>query len=259
MPDECGGEVLAFDADWLPSAATLAQAASAAAVASANADLINVMVAALLLIQRQQLRTDDVLLRAQLTSCRQTQVRRRPGRAGCTRSARHSRNGCAHSAVTAIQARTVLVWKIPELLRGVMTATLRILAPLRPPARFLTGSTYVLLGFDALRAPGGRVDQAGPLLARLRKVVPLPDNDEQLVRANAAVQVVAGATLALGLAPRLSALALAGSLIPTTIAGHSYWNLEDPAARKVQRIQFHKNMAMLGGLLFAVLDQSDGG
>jgi putative oxidoreductase len=138
-----------------------------------------------------------------------------------------------------------------------MTATRRVLATLRPPARFLTGSTYVLLGFDALRAPGGRVDLAAPVLASMRKVVPLPDDDEQLVRANAVVQVAAGAMLALGLAPRLSALTLAGSLIPTTLAGHSYWSLEDPAAQKAQRIQFHKNMAMLGGLLFAALDQQD--
>jgi putative oxidoreductase len=138
-----------------------------------------------------------------------------------------------------------------------MTANLRLLAPLRAPARLLTGSTYVLLGFDALRAPGARVELAAPLLARMRKAVPLPDDDEQLVRANAAVQVVAGGMLALGLAPRLAALALAGSLVPTTLAGHSYWDLEDPAARKLQRIQFHKNLAMLGGLLFAALDQPE--
>jgi uncharacterized membrane protein YphA (DoxX/SURF4 family) len=138
-----------------------------------------------------------------------------------------------------------------------MSVTRRVLAPLRPPARVLTGSTYVLLGFDAWRAPGGRVDLAGPVLARMRKVAPLPDDDEQLVRLNAGVQVVAGATLALGIYPRLSALALAGSLIPTTLAGHSFWNLEDPAAQKTQRVQFHKNMAMLGGLLLAVLDDSD--
>jgi len=67
--------------------------------------------------------------------------------------------------------------------------------------------------------------------------------------------VGAGSLLALGVFPRLSALALAGSLIPTTLAGHSYWGIEDPATRKVQRIQFHKNMAMLGGLLLAVLDE----
>ena len=136
-----------------------------------------------------------------------------------------------------------------------MTATRRVLPLLRPAARFLTGSTYVLLGFDALRAPGARVDQAAPVLTTIRKVAPLPSDDELVVRGNAAVQVLAGALLALGYAPRQSALVLAASLIPTTLAGHSYWTIEDPDARKLQRIQFHKNMALIGGLLFAALDQ----
>ena len=133
--------------------------------------------------------------------------------------------------------------------------TRNMLAPLRPAARALTGSTYVLLGFDALREPGGRVDQAAPVLASIRKVAPLPEDDELVVRANAAVMVASGTLLALGIAPRLSALALACSLIPTPLAGHSYWAIEDPAGRKQQRIQFHKNMAMLGGLLLAVIDE----
>jgi putative oxidoreductase len=133
--------------------------------------------------------------------------------------------------------------------------TRNVLAPLRPAARALTGSTYVLLGFDALREPGGRVDQAAPVLASIRKVAPLPEDDQLVVRANAAVMVASGTLLALGIAPRLSALALACSLIPTTLAGHSYWAVEDPAVRKQQRIQFHKNMAMLGGLLLAVIDE----
>ena len=137
-----------------------------------------------------------------------------------------------------------------------MTTTGRLLAPLRPAARILTGSTYALLGFDALRAPGARVDQAAAVLAAVRKWVPHSIGDELVVRGNAAVQVLGGTLLALGRAPQLSALALAGSLIPTTLAGHAYWAIEDPAARKQQRIQFHKNMAMIGGLLFAVLDQA---
>jgi putative oxidoreductase len=136
-----------------------------------------------------------------------------------------------------------------------MGVSRHFLGLLRPVARVLTGSTYALLGFDALRAPGGRVDLAAPVLATVRKAVPLPGDDELLVRANAGVMVLAGTTLALGKAPRLSALALIGSLIPTTMAGHSYWAFEDEDQRKAQRIQFHKNMALLGGLLFAVLDQ----
>jgi len=95
------------------------------------------------------------------------------------------------------------------------------------------------------------------VLAAIRQWVPLPDDDELLVRANAGVMVGAGTLMALGVFPRLSALALAGSLIPTTLAGHSYWAVEDPAVRKQQRIQFHKNMAMIGGLLFAVLDEPE--
>jgi uncharacterized membrane protein YphA (DoxX/SURF4 family) len=136
-----------------------------------------------------------------------------------------------------------------------MTMFTSVLAPLRPAARIFTGSTYVLLGFDALRAPGARVEQAGPVLTAVRKAVPLPEDDELVVRANAAVQVLCGALLMAGRAPRLASLALAGSLIPTTLAGHSYWTIEDPDVRKIQRIQFHKNLAMIGGLLFAALDE----
>ena len=131
-----------------------------------------------------------------------------------------------------------------------------MLRPLRMAARLLTGSTYVLLGIDAARAPGARVDQAAPMLAVLRKAVPMPVDDELVVRGNGAVQVVGGALLAVGAVPRLAAVALAGSLIPTTLAGHAFWKADDPTARKMQRVQFHKNMAMIGGLLFAVVDQA---
>jgi uncharacterized membrane protein YphA (DoxX/SURF4 family) len=86
-------------------------------------------------------------------------------------------------------------------------------------ARALTGSTYALLGHDALRAPGARVDQAPPMLAAMRKVALLPGDDELVVRGNAGVQMVAGTFLTLGILPRTSALALIGSLVPTTIAG----------------------------------------
>src|ERR1035438_8934605 len=112
-----------------------------------------------------------------------------------------------------------------------MTTTRRMLAPLRPAARILTGSTYALLGFDALRAPGARVDQAAPMLSAVREIVPLPADDALGLRGNAAAQVLGGTLLALGRAPRLSALVLAGSLIPTTLAGHAYWRIEDLGQR----------------------------
>ncbi|TWP33908.1 DoxX family protein [Leekyejoonella antrihumi] len=124
----------------------------------------------------------------------------------------------------------------------------------RVVSRLLTGSAFAVLGFDALQTPGGRVDQAASTLGVLRNVVPLPENDELLVRANGAAQTAAGVALALGRFPRLSALTLAGSLIPTTYAGHAFWKIDDPAQSKAQRVQFLKNAAMLGGLLLLSID-----
>ncbi|GMA20638.1 hypothetical protein GCM10025862_26590 [Arsenicicoccus piscis] len=115
--------------------------------------------------------------------------------------------------------------------------------------KLLLGGSIVLMGYGAAKDPGGRTAVAAPTLAKIREVVPLPDDDELLVRVNGAVQTGAGAALAVGVLPRLSALAVAGSLITTTYAGHAYWTVEDPAQRAAQRIQFLKNAAMLGGLL----------
>jgi uncharacterized membrane protein YphA (DoxX/SURF4 family) len=129
---------------------------------------------------------------------------------------------------------------------------------LRLTARVLTGSTYVALGVDTVRTPEGRVDHAAPVLAAVRRHVPLPTDDALMVRANGAAQVFAGALLTVGVVPRLSAWVLLGSLVPTTIAGHAYWTVDDPAARGQQRVQFHKNMAMIGGLLYAALGPGTG-
>ena len=125
---------------------------------------------------------------------------------------------------------------------------------LRPAARVLTGTMYALLGYEAAKAPGPRVDMAAPLLDSLREVAPLPVDNETAARANGAVQAAAGTLLALGVAPRLSAVALVGSMVPTTFAGHPFWTVEDPAARGQQRTQFLKNMSLIGGLLFTALD-----
>ncbi len=86
------------------------------------------------------------------------------------------------------------------------------------------------------------------------RVAVLPDETEQVVRLNGAVQCVAGSMLAMGWWPRLSAAVLAGTLVPTTLAGHRYWEIEDKQERAQQRIHFLKNVTMLGGLLIAAAD-----
>ncbi|HLZ37874.1 MAG TPA: DoxX family protein, partial [Mycobacteriales bacterium] len=124
----------------------------------------------------------------------------------------------------------------------------------RSLARPMIGQIFVSGGVDVLLHPGPRADVAGPLLDRLREIAPfLPEDRVTLVRGNAAAQVVAGALLATGRVPRLAALVLAGSLVPTTIGGHPFWRFAG-AQRSQQRTQVQKNLAILGGLLLAGVD-----
>jgi hypothetical protein len=60
--------------------------------------------------------------------------------------------------------------------------------------------------------------------------------------------------LAIGKFRRLAALALIGSLIPTTLAGHRFWEEADEAKRAQQQIHFLKNLGLLGGLILAAVD-----
>lgn len=124
-------------------------------------------------------------------------------------------------------------------------------------ARPMLASVFVLSGVDILRNPENRVKVATPFLqSAVEKVGTLPEgvptDPETLVKVSAGVKILAGLGLALGKFPRLSALVLAMDLVPTTLAAHSYWEHEEPAARSAQRTQFLKNVGLLGGLLIAV-------
>jgi uncharacterized membrane protein YphA (DoxX/SURF4 family) len=119
-------------------------------------------------------------------------------------------------------------------------------------ARPLLAGMFVYGGLDAYRNPGGKVARAEKVAPDIAEAVGIDADTEQLVQFNGAVQVAAGVTLALGILPRLSALLLAGSLVPTTLAGHRFWEAEDEAARAQQTIHFLKNLGLLGGLLLVL-------
>lgn len=125
---------------------------------------------------------------------------------------------------------------------------------LRWVARPMLGGIFVTSGVDTLRNPAPRVDKAEPVTSKVAGTLPLPDDTEQLVKINAAVQIVAGLLLSIGRFPRLAALALAGSIVPTTLAGHRFWEAEDPTTKAQQQVQFMKNMGLFGGLILAALD-----
>jgi len=119
----------------------------------------------------------------------------------------------------------------------------------------MLAAIFLTEGLAAVSNPERLAGKAKPITDRLASLHPsIPSDAATLVRVNGAVQVIGGALLATGRATTPASLALAASLVPTTLAGHAFWQHDDPAERRQQRIAFLKNAGLLGGLLFAALD-----
>lgn len=136
------------------------------------------------------------------------------------------------------------------------------MTPVRLLARPLLASVFVSGGIDILRNPGPRAEVAEPVTDavssavndRVGDHVEVPQDPELLTRVNGGVMVGAGLLLALGKLPRLSSVALAATIIPTTFAAHRFWEIDDEADRAAQQVHFMKNMGILGGLALAAVD-----
>lgn len=112
-------------------------------------------------------------------------------------------------------------------------------------ARVCLAAPFVVLGYQAAAEPGGRVALAAAI------GVPEP---ELAVRVNGVAMVAGGVALGLGVLPRAAAAGLVASMVPTTLAGHAFWKDQDPAAAAGNRIQFLKNVGLIGGLVAAAAD-----
>lgn len=119
----------------------------------------------------------------------------------------------------------------------------------------LFSTIFLVGGVRTWRKPAMAAKTSAPLLNKLADVLPgstgtvLTRNPEQTVRFNAALQAVAGGLLAVGVLPRAASAALAASLVPTTMAGHAYWEYSDPQLRANHRTHFLKNLSLIGALL----------
>ena len=69
-----------------------------------------------------------------------------------------------------------------------------------------------------------------------------------LAKINGCTMVAASAAMVLGIKPRTAATILALQLVPTTLAGHPFWNYEGDA-RAQQIDEFVRNVGYTGGLL----------
>ena len=78
------------------------------------------------------------------------------------------------------------------------------------------------------------------------KGVPQP---ELAVTLSAVPLLIGGASVLLGVKPKLGAAALLGFLAGVSPIMHDFWRNEDPETRNNNMIQFMKNMALAGGAL----------
>jgi putative oxidoreductase len=127
-------------------------------------------------------------------------------------------------------------------------------------ARALLAGVFLSGGISALKHPEGHAELAGPALDPaldvLAGLLPIAQHSRTvaLVRVDAVVKIGAALLLATGRAPRVAATALAAGLVPTTVIGHRFWEMDDPENRLDQRIHVIKNLGLLGGLMLVAAD-----
>jgi putative oxidoreductase len=106
--------------------------------------------------------------------------------------------------------------------------------------RLLFGGFFLYSGINHFKQREGMSQYAKG------KNVPMPD---VAVVASGAALVVGGASLLLGIKPKIGAAAVIGFLAGVSPVMHNFWKQEDPQQRQTEMIQFSKNMALLGGAL----------
>jgi uncharacterized membrane protein YphA (DoxX/SURF4 family) len=130
---------------------------------------------------------------------------------------------------------------------------------IRRIARPMLSAAFIARGVDALRSPKPAADAARPTLDGLSKLpdpvgTNVPSNAETVARVNAGVQIGGGLLLASGKLPRLASAALALSVVPGSLGGHTFWKETDPQRKADERRAFLTDISLIGGLIIAAVD-----
>jgi uncharacterized membrane protein YphA (DoxX/SURF4 family) len=130
---------------------------------------------------------------------------------------------------------------------------------IRRIARPMLSAVFIGRGVDALRSPKPAADAARPTLEGLSKLpdpvgTNVPSNAETVARANAAVQIGGGLLLATGKLPRVASAALALTVVPGSLGGHTFWSESDPQRKADERRAFLTDVSLIGGLIIAAAD-----
>ena len=130
---------------------------------------------------------------------------------------------------------------------------------IRRIARPMLSAAFIARGVDALRSPKPAADAARPTLEGLSKLpepvgTNVPSDAETVAKATAAVQIGGGLLLATGKLPRVASAALALSVVPGSLGGHTFWSETDPQRKADERRAFITDISLIGGLIIAAVD-----
>jgi len=130
---------------------------------------------------------------------------------------------------------------------------------IRRIARPMLSAVFISRGVDALRSPKPAADAARPTLEGLSKLpdpvgTKVPSDAEKFARINAAVQIGGGLLLASGKLPRVASAALALTVVPGSLGGHTFWSETDPQRKADERRAFLTDVSLIGGLIIAAVD-----
>ncbi len=122
---------------------------------------------------------------------------------------------------------------------------------------FLAGRILFAIMFVDSGIKGHILVRKGTVAYARQSRVPLP---QLAVPATGAMIVAGSIMVALGAWGDLGALLIAAFLIAVTPVMHAFWRETEPMPRQMQRVQFMKNLTMLGAalILFYVWNQLQG-
>lgn len=110
--------------------------------------------------------------------------------------------------------------------------------------RVLMGAIFVQSGFGKLTGLDGFTN----MLAQ--HGVPMPTIFAPI---GAAVEFFGGLAIVLGVWTRYAAVLMILFVIVATAISHRYWEFADPTVRRMQEINFSKNLTIIGGFLFLIV------
>ncbi len=110
--------------------------------------------------------------------------------------------------------------------------------------RLLLAAIFVLSGSNKLM----NFEQSAAYIANAG--LPIP---ELLLVIAALIELVGGVLIAVGYKARWAALMIFLFLIPVTYLFHAFWSVEADQVQH-QMIQFQKNLAIMGGMLYVALN-----